>query len=148
MAPIIGWTIAVFAHSVHNTISTLFQGFQSLAIGLVFDWSGWIAMILFIVWALYREQLWIKAHLRDEVTNGVITPDQYRIASSTWAQASARIRALFAGKYHLTDRFYLLTAELAFKKHQASTLGEQEQAGPEIERVRAELEQISPEISV
>jgi len=146
-APIIGWGIAVLTHSLHNTISTAFQGIQSLAVGMIFDWSGWIAMIIFIIWALYREQKWIIAHLRDEVNNGLITPSQYKTACSAWAQTSARVKALFAGRYRLVDRFFLLTAELAFKKHQASALGEQDQAQPEIDRMRAELGHLSPQIS-
>jgi RsiW-degrading membrane proteinase PrsW (M82 family) len=147
IAPLMGWGIAVFTHSLHNLISTIFQGFQSLIIGIIFDWSGWIAMIIFVIWALYREQKWIITQLRDEVTNGVITPAQYITACSTWAQTSTRVKALFSGKYRLIDRFYSLTAELAFKKHQASTLGELEENKPEIDNVRAELVQMSTQIS-
>jgi protease PrsW len=146
LAPLIGWGLAVFTHSLHNTLSTLFQGFQSLIIGIIFDWSGWIAMFLFMLWALYREQKWIITQLRDEVMSGVITPTQYRIACSAWAQTSTRIKAFFAGKYRLINKFYLLTAELAFKKHQASALGEQVANRPEIDQLRAELIQMSPRI--
>jgi RsiW-degrading membrane proteinase PrsW (M82 family) len=147
IAPIIGWGLAVFTHSIHNTISSVFQGIQSLVIGIIFDWSGWIAMFIFVIWALYREQKWIISQLRDEVANGVITPTQYRTACSAWAQTSSRIKALFSGQYHLTDRFYLLTAELAYKKHQAYTLGEQAENQPEIDLMRAELGNMSPQIS-
>jgi RsiW-degrading membrane proteinase PrsW (M82 family) len=147
IAPLVGWGIAVLTHSLHNTISTVFQGIQSVTIGMIFDWSGWIAMIMFVVWALYREQKWIVAQLRDEVSSGIITPDQYKTACSAWAQTSTRIKALFAGQYRLVDRFFLLTAELAYKKHQASTLGEQEQAQPEIDRMRIELGSMSPRVS-
>jgi protease PrsW len=146
LAPIIGLTIAIFSHSVHNLISTIFHGLQSLAFSLVFDWSGWIAMIIFIVWALTREQKWIVTQLPDEVSNGVITPGQYKTACSTGAQTLARMKALFAGRYRLIDRFYLLTAELAYKKHQASALGEQEQNQAEIDRVREQLVQLSAQI--
>lgn len=147
IAPLIGWGIAIFTHSIHNIISTIFQGFQSLIIGLIFDWSGWIAMIIFIIWALYREQKWIIVQLRDEVTGNVITPAQYQTACSAWAQVSTRTKALFSGKYHLTDRFYLLTAELAFKKQHASTLGEQTDNQPEIDRIRAEIVKMSPQLT-
>ncbi len=146
VAPIIGLGLAIFVHSFHNLISTLFQGFQSLAFSLIFDWSGWIAMLIFIVWALAREQKWIVTQLPDEVANGVITPLQYKTACSATAQTFARIEALFAGRYRLIDRFYLLTAELAYKKHQASVLEEQEQNQAEINHVRAELVQISSQI--
>ncbi len=148
VAPLVGWALAVFTHSMHNALSTAFQGMQSLAVGLAFDWSGWVAMILFVIWALYREQKWIVAQLRDEVANGVITPSQYKVASSAWAQTAARIKAVFSGQYHLTDRFFALTAELAIKKHQAYNLGELEQNQSDIERMRSELGLMSPQICV
>jgi hypothetical protein len=147
IAPIIGWGLAVFTHSIHNTISSIFQGIQSLVIGIIFDWSGWIAMIIFVIWALYREQKWIIYQLRDEMSNGVITPSQYKIACSAWAQTSSRFKGLFSGQYRLTDRFYLLTAELAYKKHQAYALGEQAKNQPEIDHLRTELGNLSPQIS-
>jgi RsiW-degrading membrane proteinase PrsW (M82 family) len=147
LAPIIGWVVAVFTHSIHNTISTIFQGIQSMVVGILFDWSGWIAMIIFVIWALYREQKWIIVQLRQEVTDRVITADQYKIACSAWAQTFTRMKALFSGRYRLTDRFYLLTAELAFKKQQASSLGEQVENQPEIDRLRAELVKLSAQIA-
>jgi RsiW-degrading membrane proteinase PrsW (M82 family) len=146
-APIIGLIVAIFAHSIHNTISTAFQGLESLSIGLIYDWSGWTAMLLFIIWALYREQRWIITQLGGEVSNGIITPAQYKTACSAWAQTSSRINALFSGQYHLINRFYSLTAELAYKKQQASLPGEQESDQSEIVRLRAELGQISHLIS-
>jgi RsiW-degrading membrane proteinase PrsW (M82 family) len=148
LAPIIGWGLAVFTHSIHNTISTIFQGVQSMAIGIIFDWSGWIAMILFVIWALYREQKWIRMQLSEEVIKGVITSAQYKIAISSWSQTEARIKALFFGKYHLIDHFYELAAELAFKKHQAYNLGELEENQGEIERIRTELGVISTQIAI
>jgi RsiW-degrading membrane proteinase PrsW (M82 family) len=147
-APILGWAMAVLTHSIHNAISTVFQGVQSLTVGIIFDWSGWIAMILFVVWALYREQKWIITQLREEMMNGVITLSQYHTASSAWAQTGARLRALFAGQYRRIDHFFELTAELAFKKHQAYNLGEIEENQVEIERMRTELGDMSPQVSI
>ena len=148
IAPLIGWAVAIFTHSFHNVLSTAFQGMQSLAIGLVFDWSGWVALIIFVIWALYREQKWIVTQLQDEVTNGVITPLQYKVASSTWAQFGARLKSLSSGQYHLTGRFFQLAAELAFKKHQAYNLGELEQNQADIDRMRSELGTMSPQVCV
>jgi RsiW-degrading membrane proteinase PrsW (M82 family) len=56
MAPLIGLGVAIFAHSFHNTFATIFSGMERLVIGMFLDWSGWIAMGIFIIWALYREQ--------------------------------------------------------------------------------------------
>jgi len=148
LAPLVGWGIAIFTHSMHNLISTVFKGMHSVAIGIIFDWSGWIAMIIFVIWALHREKKWIRAQLNEEVLNGVITPQQYQTACSTLAQTIMRTRALFKGKYRKVDQFFLLTAELAFKKHHAYHQAEAEQNAPDIARLRLELSQLSPQISV
>jgi hypothetical protein len=104
-------------------------------------------MLLFVLWALYREQRWIIIQLREEVTNGVITPAQYRIACSAWAQVSARTKALFSGRYRQTNRFFNLTAELAYKKQHRASLGEEKENTPAIDSIRSELVSLTPLIS-
>ena len=104
-------------------------------------------MLIFILWALYREQRWIITQLYEEVATGMVTPVQYKIASSAWNQTRSRLKAFQSGHYRQTNRFYLLSAELAFKKHQASALGENPQHQSEIERLRSELNLLSPQIT-
>ena len=145
--PILGLGIAIITHSIHNTISTVFHGLQGLGIGLIFDWSGWLVMGIFILWAIFREQRWLITHLSEEVANGTISPHQYKTACSAWAQSSARINALFSGRFPLVNRFYLTTAELAYKKHQATIPGEKVHDPSEIDRLRGELERMSSMLS-
>jgi RsiW-degrading membrane proteinase PrsW (M82 family) len=144
--PIIGLGIAIMFHSIHNTISAVFQGLASIGIELIFDWSGWIVMAIFIIWALYREQRWIVIQLGEEVTNEVITLAQYKTSCSAWAQTSARIAALFSGQYPLINHFYSLTVELAYKKQHRFLPGESERNQSEIDGIRAELGQLSSHI--
>lgn len=104
-------------------------------------------MGIFIIWALYREQKWIKINLSDEVSNGIITPAQYLTACSAWAQTRARVQSFFSHRYRLTNRFYSLTAELAYKKQQASTLSEQKDYQCEVDQLRSELGAMSSQVS-
>jgi RsiW-degrading membrane proteinase PrsW (M82 family) len=145
--PILGLGIAIFVHSIHNTISAIFQGLEGFGIELIYDWSGWIAMGIFIIWALYREQRWIITQLGEEVSNGTITFAQYKTACSAWAQTSKRIAALFSGQYRKINRFYSLTAELAYKKQHRFLPGEKERNQAEIDVLRSELGQLSSQIS-
>jgi RsiW-degrading membrane proteinase PrsW (M82 family) len=147
VAPLIGLGMAIFTHSMHNTLAAFLQGWGGMAIGTLIDWSGWLLMFLFVLWAVYREQRWISTHLREEVTQGILTAAQYRIACSAWSQTLARTRALFNGKYRSTARFYQLTAELAHKKQQRLSLGEEGGNTPIIDRIRAELAHLSPQVS-
>jgi RsiW-degrading membrane proteinase PrsW (M82 family) len=146
VAPLTGLGLAIFTHSAHNTLAAIFQGTSGLVIGTLIDWSGWLVMFLFVMWALYREQRWITAHLREEVALGVLTVPQYRTACSAWAQTTARIKAVFNGHYHTTARFYQLTAELAHKKEQRIKMGEEGDNTPIIEGIRTELTRLAPRV--
>lgn len=142
--PILGWCAAVFTHSLHNTIASLLSGAGGLLIGTMVDWTGWFFMFLVILWAINNEKNYITRQLREEVTRGLITPDQYRIACSAWAQSVARLNALTAGHYSATNRFYQTCAELAHKKQQREKLGEESGNTVIIEHLRAELANLAP----
>lgn len=148
LAPIGGWSIAVILHSIHNTLANILSGASGAVLGTIWDWTGWFFMLLFILWALQREQKWIVAHLREEVNAGVISLAQYRIACSAWSQWTARFEALFSGSYRRTNRFYQLCAELAYKKQQKATLGEEGDNSLRISRLRSELAKLSPYVSL
>jgi len=143
-APLAGLSIAILLHSAHNTIGSLIRGGPGLIAGALFDWSGWSFMLLFIAWAMLRERQWISDHLYEEVSLGIITPAQYRIACSSWTQSLARFDGLFRRRYQIINRFYQLCAELAYKKQQLSSLGEEGGNTRIIEQLRAELSRLSP----
>lgn len=146
IAPLLGWTAAVFTHSVHNTLAILLSGATGLIFGTVLDWGGWFIMFLVILWAIFREQRNISNQLQEEAKLGVITPAQYRTASSALAQSRASISALTSRRYRATHRFYQACAELAHKKQQRSTHGEERGNTVIIERLRAELARLAPQV--
>jgi len=141
-APVAGLLTAMLAHALHNTLAGILPGLPGLAFGTLLDWSGWLAMVAFVGWAMYREQRWIIRHLREEVNLGVISPDQYRTACSAWRQTFVRLQALFSGRFGATHRFYQVTAELAFKKEQLATLGNESNNLALVQRYRSELSRL------
>lgn len=146
IAPLIGFSLAIFTHSFHNTLASFMNGLGGLAFGTLLDWTGWFFMFLFILWALYREQTWISKHLKDEVNAGTISAAQYRTACSAWAQSIARLGALFSGRAGSTGRFYQACAELAFKKEQALKSGDQNTN--KIEALRLEIASLARNANV
>ena len=143
-APLIGWSLAVFAHSLHNTLASALSGAQGLVLGTALDWTGWFFMLLFILWIVSRERRWISDQLQEEVFLGSITAAQYRTACSTWFQNSARLEALLQGRYQATARFYQVCAELAYKKKQLALVGEEQGNSHIIQQLRDELLKLSP----
>ena len=139
IAPILGFSAAIFTHAFHNSMSVFFGGLSALAIGTVFDWTGWFFMFLFILWAISQERKLLKKHLQEEYSLKLISARQYHIATSAWNQSGARFRALFNGRYKATRRFYQVCGELAHKKEQFEKMGNERNNSEIIEKYRGEL---------
>ncbi|MFW6069024.1 MAG: PrsW family intramembrane metalloprotease [Chloroflexota bacterium] len=118
LAPLGGWSIAVFLHAFHN-LGASSGGLLCFILPFT-DWGGVILLILIVAWALLQERNWIKDYLRDEIERGTLTPEQYHIACSTRRRLAHRLQILTAHgfrAYLLATRFYRLCSELAYKKH-------------------------------
>lgn len=149
LAVVIGWGLAMFTHSFHNTLAS-FTTLDDLTcfIGLALDWLGVFFMFIVIVIANWMEQRSIIKHLSEEVQTGVISAAQYRTASSAVMQGFARLTSIFSGRFFATNRFYQVTAELAHKKDQLKKLGEEDGNSLIIKRYRDELTRLSPNVQV
>lgn len=143
-APLVGFSLAVFSHSLHNTFSTLFPGLPGLSIGAVFDWIGWMVMFCFILWVIQKEKLNLVTYLKDEVSQGTISTGHYQTAISASSQSSARFKAIFKGTFKKTHRFYSLCGELAHKKNQFAKMGDEDGNGRIIKDLQLELAKLGP----
>lgn len=148
LAPVAGWTLAVFFHALHNALATYAgSGLPGDVFGglLMFltDWAGWAVMCLVILFAILHEGRLVHEHLKEEAEGGLLSLPQYHAASSVVSRNLARVRALFAGRYAATVLFYQLCAELAHKKHQRARLGEEYHAA-EIATLQGKIAALSP----
>jgi protease PrsW len=143
LAPLVGWTAAVIAHSLHNTLASLLPGAASLTLGTFLDWSGWIFMFFFIIYLTNREGKMINRYIKEEMEIGTITARQYQTACSAWSQTAARFSALFNGSFASTSRFYQVCGEISHKKRQLMELGDEEGNTQILEGLRTELKGLS-----
>jgi protease PrsW len=141
LAPLAGWSMAMIAHSVHNTLAS-FSGLICL-FGTLLDWIGVLFMFGVIIWANWMEQRNIITTLREEVQLGIISAAQYQTACSAWARTFARLTGLMSGRFMVTSRFYQICSELAHKKQQLSKLGEERGNSVLIQLYRAELARLA-----
>jgi len=146
LAPITGWGIAIAAHSIHNTLSSLLSGLTGLAIGAIFDWGGWFLMFLVILWAIRQVRQRMIKYLRGEVDSKVISEAQYKTACSAWAQGFVRLSAIFSGRYLDTRSFYQLCSELAHKKYQLDYFGDEEGNQRIIADTRQKIVALAPRV--
>ncbi|MBI2332138.1 MAG: PrsW family intramembrane metalloprotease, partial [Chloroflexi bacterium] len=144
LAPIVGYFLAVFAHSFHNTTLVFVTGLGSLAFVILLEWASWVIFLGFIIWMIRREQGMLKKQLREEVSNGLINEAQYNTAVS-YFQFGARMAALSGGVYRATSHFYQYLGELAHKKEQFSKFGDERGNAAIIGKLRANIASLAPQ---
>jgi RsiW-degrading membrane proteinase PrsW (M82 family) len=143
IAPFAGWGVAIFLHALHNSMATILGdqlGLGGVIVTLLVDWMGWAVALGLVIWAIFRERRWMSSYLREEVDLGTISAEQYRIACSI----RAHIGACASGQ--ASRQFYGACAELAQKKHQLATLGEERGNSARVSTLRASLAQLSPAV--
>jgi len=144
LAPVIGLGIAMFTHAFHNTVASFIMGIEGLALGSLIDWTGWLFMLVVIIWATIKEGQNVRRYLSGEVQAGTLSAAHMHTASSGWLQMFARIASLFNGRYGKTVRFYQLCGEYAHKRHQYASLGDEGGNLVILQNLRAELKALAP----
>ncbi|HEX6383787.1 MAG TPA: PrsW family intramembrane metalloprotease [Anaerolineae bacterium] len=125
LAPLLGWTIAMFLHFLHNA-SVSFGNLLCL-VALVTDWGGVWLTVAIIVWALLQERRWIREYLVEEVRAGTLTLSQYETACSGRKRIRHNIRLLFSRgprAYGDAARFFQRCSKLAYRKHHFKLFGD------------------------
>ncbi len=141
--PLIGLMVAIFLHALHNGMATFLAGtagLGGLAAMLLVDWLGWAVALGVIIWAIRREQRWMREQLREEVALGIISEEQYRTACSIMDRGRARLRSSAA------RRFYAACANLAQKKQQLASFGEERGNSARIATLRETVARLAPEV--
>jgi RsiW-degrading membrane proteinase PrsW (M82 family) len=125
-APLLGLSGAMVFHSIHNLGATLASvTCSSLLISLFSDWAGIVMVGLAIGLAWRQERQWIRTHLASEVGK-TLRREVYEMTASYRKQLNTQIRALLRGDiraWRLSRRLAQTATELAFKKHQLATMG-------------------------
>ncbi len=141
LAPFGGWLIAVILHGTYNGLLSTANALALAAFCV--SWIGWVAIFAIIIWAIRRERARAKKFLYDEVERGIISPAQYRIATSALAPTFTRLGAIGSKHFWDTRRFYQVCGELAQKKEQLEKFGEERGNAKIIETLRAELQNLA-----
>jgi RsiW-degrading membrane proteinase PrsW (M82 family) len=138
-----GYTVAVLAHSFHNTFSSLVGGGGGFLLGLLADYFGYTLMLAFIIWMIVHERNILRRQLVEEVRNGLISPQQYHSAIAFF-RTNTLLSALTSGTFRQTSRFYQVCGELAHKKEQLARVGDERGNSNIITELRGELVQLGP----
>lgn len=146
IAPMIGWTIAVTFHLLHNLFAGLFQSYAGQVFATIWDWSGYLGLLLLIFLLIKREQRWMKEYLSLEYKQDLLSYEQFQIACSAWKQGLAFVRARLYGNYRQVKELYQVCGDLMHKKRQLARHGDQLGTALEVQRLRAELQSLVEQI--
>jgi RsiW-degrading membrane proteinase PrsW (M82 family) len=144
LAPLGGWLAAVLLHGIHNAGATLAEQTMCLSLGLslLAHWGGLLLLlsVAYLVWR--RESGWIKRGLVEEVRQGALTPEEYRLLSHAGQRQRVRWQALLQGghrSHRAVGKYFQHATELAFKKQHLRSLGDEGGNLDEIQRLRQAL---------
>lgn len=143
LAPLAGLGAAITCHAVHNLGASLAEvGCLIILFSLVADWGGVLVVAVIALVAARQEQRCIAAELCEEVTRGILPAQEHRVILSYRQRFATRWRALRAGDWRAWrqwGRLFQLATELAFKKHQFRTLGDEKGNAEAIASLRREI---------
>ena len=142
VVPLVGLMGAVLFHSVHNFGSTLASvTCLSLLVSLFSDWAGLLMLALAIGLAWRQEKQWIRTQLASEVGT-TLRREVYELTVSYRRRLGVQWGALLRGDlrtWRLSQRLTQTATELAFKKQQLASLGDEGDSRQVIERLRRQL---------
>ncbi|MEJ2447181.1 MAG: PrsW family intramembrane metalloprotease [Anaerolineales bacterium] len=142
--PILGWSLAVFFHVSHNLLANLSRQQGYFGLPAVWDWSGYLGLLLLIRFLITREQKWMKVYLAPEAAEGIITAFQYQSACSASRQTLTLIKGVFNGSYSQQRKFYQSCGNLMHKKRLLTRDGDQLGEALEIQHLRSILASLRP----
>ena len=150
--PVAGWIAAMVLHGIHNGGTLLAEQTYLLSClgATLVDWIGVIAMLVLIVVSVRREKQWFQ-ELVSEIDAGVVTDDEYKIASSTRARFSRGWQVLTRYgpiTWFKWSRFVQLVVDLAYKKHQKKAAGEGSKTAELIVDLRQRIAQARAQLPV
>jgi RsiW-degrading membrane proteinase PrsW (M82 family) len=143
LAPLVGLGAAITFHAVHNLGASLAEvNCLAILFSLATDWGGVLVVVIIALTAARQEQRCIVAELQDEIPAGILSAGEYQMVASYSQRLSTRWRALRAGgrtAWRQWGHLFHLLTELAFKKQQWRTLGDERGNAATIARLRRDI---------
>lgn len=143
LAPLLGLGAAITFHAIHNLGASLAEvNCLAILFSLITDWGGVLVVVGIALAAARQEKRCIAEELQDEVERQVLSVQEYELVGSYRQRWATRWRALRAGNrtaWRQWRRLFQLLTELAFKKHQWRTLGDEKGNAATIVRLRREV---------
>lgn len=133
-----GYALAITGHFLHNLMASADNSLLCL-FQLGVNWMGYLALLIFILWLVWREGRVMRRELEEEMRSGLITAQEYQTACSVSGQLSARIAAF--GRSDRQGQLFDLLGQLAFSKDLLARRGaaREPDAARQVDALRAQI---------
>lgn len=139
--PLLGLTLGMLTHSLHNTFAVL--GGENILYAVLGVSLGILWFIGTFAACLYHENRWIRLHLADEVAEGVLHAEQAIDTASFWRRFTlASIGYGWTGA-RARHRLFHEATELAFEKQRHQRFGAGQECLDRLEKLRDEVRRLS-----
>jgi RsiW-degrading membrane proteinase PrsW (M82 family) len=162
-AAVVGIAAAFLFHVLHDYLpwwasssgGTVESNFGTRLLTQIPNYLGVFVLGLIALWTIGREKVIIAQELREEVKNGVVTPDDFANVTNSFRRTQTLWMALLnRGEWvwRLRRKLYGLEAELAFRKYhrreetsaQSRAFQSEESYREQIRETRKELAEVDP----
>ena len=150
IAPLVGLTLAVSAHAIHNLGVSFPDLCWPCLVALLFDWGGVLIILVVVIWATVREQRWIATHLPGEVELGTLSQRDCKTVGSYIDREIERAGAFFSGdlrRWWQLGRYYRLATELAFSKYRLTRFPQEQDTRQRIIMLRQQVRDLREELA-
>jgi RsiW-degrading membrane proteinase PrsW (M82 family) len=150
--PVLGGVTAVVLHAIHNggiVLAEMTSGLSCLVLTVV-DWMGVLAMAVLVWISTEREKRWFE-ELVPEIESGVITADEYHVASAHGIRFRQGWRILTdhgPWMWFKWTRFVQMIVDLAYRKHRRRVAGKEAPEDESIVLLRQQIAKVRPELPV
>lgn len=149
-APIVGLSLGMLAHGVHNASVSFPDLMWPCLITFASNWLWTLFMLVIVIWTTARERQWIVTFLADEVQRGTLSQEDYDVACSYFRRVSARTSVLFRGQFShwwRLGRYYRLATELAFNKRRLTQFPEEQDTRARIDVLRSQVMDLAKQLA-
>lgn len=139
--PILGLSLAIFTHALHNYFATL--GGENIAYAVLGISLGTIWFAVTVVVCLVHENRWIRIQLSPEVANGVLYAGQALDAAAFWTRSSLSVFNQGFKTVFQRKRLLHQATELAYKKQRILNLGSTPERENDVIKLREDVRRLS-----
>jgi RsiW-degrading membrane proteinase PrsW (M82 family) len=146
LVPPAAFGAGILLHCTHNFFAT--QGLPGLAVDVLLYGMALVFWFGMAIGAGWQEAKWIREELAEEVNGCVLTPEQAVASGRYRSRVASRWKALTEkgyGHWHRLGHLYYQASALAFKKRQLRLHPGDQACAAQIQSLRQEVAQLSPE---